>query len=305
MIPDLVVLGNLLVDDLVFPDGRTRMGQPGGAALYASLGASLFGLRTGLSSVKGTDYPRAALDALTARGVDLAGLVEMDRPGLRTWLLYEGRRRQVIHHLDGPTHAEVSPEPAQVPAPWLEASAYHLAPMPFDVQRRILAALGRRTAARVSLDPYAIVREDTLESWREVLAGVDVLFLSEDDLELPGTADDPRPALRRLAGSQPPGSRLRLALLKRGARGGVLYDAREDRFTEWEPRAERVVDPTGAGDAFAGGFLAAWLRGETIGRALQQGVVAASFAIEDWGAARIVATTAGEATERLTGWFGA
>jgi sugar/nucleoside kinase (ribokinase family) len=305
VIPDLVVLGNLLVDDLVFPDGRTRMGQPGGAALYASLGASLFGLRTGLSSWRGTDYPVAALDALAARGVDLAGLREMDRPGLRTWLLYEGRRRQVIHHLDGPTHAEVSPEPEQIPVAWLEAPAFHLAPMPFDVQRRLLKALGRRGGARLSLDPYAIVREGTLEDWRQLLAGVDVLFLSEDDLELSGTADDPRSALRRLAGAPPPGSRLRLALLKRGARGGLLYDVAADRFTEWEPRAERVVDPTGAGDAFAGGFLTAWLRGEPIGRALQRGVVAASFAIEDWGAARILAATAEEAAERSHRWFGA
>ena len=305
MIPDLVVLGNLLVDDLVFPDGRTRMGQPGGAALYASLGASLFGMRTGLSSWRGTDYPAAALDALAARGVDLDGLRELNRTSLRTWLLYEGRRRQVIHHLDGPTHAEVSPEPEQVPAAWLEAPAFHLAPMPFDVQRRLLAALGQRAGARLSLDPYAIVREDNLEDWRQLLTGVDVLFLSEDDLEISGTADDPRSALRRLAGAQPPGSRLRLALLKRGEHGGVLYDAREHRFMEWEARAERVVDPTGAGDAFAGGFLSAWLRAEPIARALQRGVVAASFAIEDWGAARILAATAEEAAARLSGWFGA
>jgi sugar/nucleoside kinase (ribokinase family) len=305
VIPDLVVLGNLLVDDLVFPDGRTRMAQPGGAALYASLGAALFALPTGLSSVRGTDYPRGALDALAARGVDLAGVREAAGPGLRTWLLYEGRRRQVIHHLDGPTHAEVSPEPEQIPAAWLGSAAFHLAPMPFDVQRRHLAALGRRAGARLSLDPYAIVREDTLEGWRQLLAGVDVLFLSEDDLELSGTAVDPHGALRRLAGAQPPGSRLRLALLKRGARGGLLYDVPGDRFTDWEPRAERVVDPTGAGDAFAGGFLAAWLRGEPAGRALQRGVVAASFAVEDWGAARILAATGEEAGARMAGWFGA
>jgi sugar/nucleoside kinase (ribokinase family) len=138
-----------------------------------------------------------------------------------------------------------------------------------------------------------------------MLVGVDVLFLSEDDLELPGAATDPRAALRRLAGGQPDGSRLRLALLKRGAQGGVLYEVREDRFTEWMPRAERVVDPTGAGDAFAGGFLAGWLRGEGVEHGLARGVVGASLAIEDWGATRILATTAEEAAARLRAWFGA
>jgi cytidine kinase len=305
VIPGLVVLGNLLVDDLVFPDGRTRMGQPGGAVLYAALGAALFGVPTGVSSWRGLDYPAEALRALESRGVDLTGLRELDRPGLRTWLLYEGRRRQAIHHLDGPTHAEVSPEPDQLPVPWLDARAFHLAPMPLDVQRRLLAALAPRRGALLSLDPYVIVSEDTLEAWRRLLGGIDVLFLSEDDLELSGTERDPRAALRRLAGGQPPGARLRLAVLKRGARGGVLYDVREDRFTEWQPRASRVVDPTGAGDAFAGGFLAGRLRGETIERALARGVVAASFALEDWGATRMLQVTADEAAARLSEWFGA
>jgi hypothetical protein len=71
--PDLVVSGNLLVDDMVFPDGRTRMAEPGGATLYGALGASLWGLTAGVASVRGDDYPAAALDALTARGVDLSG----------------------------------------------------------------------------------------------------------------------------------------------------------------------------------------------------------------------------------------
>src|SRR6185436_20497384 len=56
--PDLVLLGNLLVDDVVFPDGRTRMGQPGGAILYASLATALWGARAGCVSVRGDDYPK-------------------------------------------------------------------------------------------------------------------------------------------------------------------------------------------------------------------------------------------------------
>src|SRR5213595_1676520 len=88
--PDLVLLGNLLVDDVVFADGRTRMGQPGGAMLYAALAASLWGVRTGCVSLRGDDYPAAALEALRQRDVSLDGIHPLHGDGVRTWLLYEG-----------------------------------------------------------------------------------------------------------------------------------------------------------------------------------------------------------------------
>ena len=87
--PDLVVLGNFLVDDIVLDDGTTLMAEPGGAMLYMSVAASLWGARVGVVSVVGTDYPRAALEGLKARGVDLAGVRDYGKPGVRSWLLYE------------------------------------------------------------------------------------------------------------------------------------------------------------------------------------------------------------------------
>ena len=296
MIPDLVVLGNLLVDDMVFPDGRTRMAEPGGATLYAALGASLWGLSAGVASVRGDDYPASALEALAARGVDLAGVRHHGAPGLRTWLLYEGARRQVIHRLDRPTHAEVSPKAAAIPAGWRKARAFHLAPMPFDVQAALVDDLSRIPRAFVSLDPYRLLTSESVGDWRDVCSRVDALFLSDDELEV-GSRDEPRAALRSLASG-----RLRFVLFKRGARGGILYDAREDRFVEWAPRSRRVVDPTGAGDAFAAGFLAGWLRGEALEPALLRGVVTASFAIEDWGAAAMLRADAAAAAARLEEW---
>ena len=68
------------------------MGQPGGALLYGALGATLWGARPGLVSVLGDDYPAHVLDQLQQRGVDLAGVFPLGRPGVRTWLLYEGTR---------------------------------------------------------------------------------------------------------------------------------------------------------------------------------------------------------------------
>lgn len=288
---DLVVLGNLLVDDVVLADGRTRMAEPGGAVLYAALGARLWGLRVGIVSVRGEEYPEQALDLMARRGIALDGVRSLGRPGLRNWLLYEGARRHLVHRLEGPTHAEVSPLPDAIPPEWRGAPAFHLCPMPIEVQRTLVEALFGRF---LSLDPFLRLRPDTLETMRGILARVDVLFLSEDEMELPEVAD-----LRDLARG-----RLATLVFKRGARGGTLFDARgKGAVVNWEPRVVQVVDPTGAGDAFAAGVLAGWLRGEPHERALQRGVVGASFAVEDWGPAGIFGATPEAAEARLREWF--
>lgn len=303
MSPDIVLLGNLLVDDVVFPDGRTRMGQAGGAILYTSLAAALWNARLGCVSLRGDDYPAAAIDALRSRGIALDGITPLHRTGLRTWLLYEGRLRRVIHRLGGPTHTEVSPGPGQIPAGWRAARAFHLAPMPLDVQRALVGSLRDPRAgpanACVSVDPHEIVTEESLPRWREVLAHVDAFFPSEDELRLDDTQADPRASLRRLANG-----RLRFVVHKRGAKGGLLYDAREDRFHEWAPQAYGMTDPTGAGDALAAGFLTAHLEGLAVEDCLRRAVVTASFAVEDWGPGGLLAASHADAEARLLAWFG-
>ena len=290
---DLVVLGNLLVDDVVLPDGRTRMAEPGGAVLYVALGAWLWGLRVGIVAVRGDEYPIEVLVTLGTRGIALEGVRPLGRPGLRTWLLYEGARRRVVHRLDGPTHAEMSPAPRDIPAAWREARAFHLAPMPFDVQQALVASLPSADGRFVSLDPYVLLRPDTLAAWQGLLPRVDALFLSEDEMELTGPE-----GLRALTGG-----RLKTVVFKRGAEGGTLFDAATDRVVPWEPRAAAVVDPTGAGDVFAAGVLAGWLRGEPHERAIQMAIVGASFAIEDWGPAGIFRATPDGAEARRREWF--
>jgi len=297
--PDLVCLANLLVDDIVFPDGRTVMGEAGGAALHFSLAAALFGARVGIVSVRGDDYSEAALATLAARGVDLAGIRPLGRDGVRTWLLYEPLGRRVIHRLGSPAHSEVSPTPADIPPAWRAARAFHLSPMPLDVQSALVTHLAPHSGVAISLDPHEQVREDNVDAWKAVLAHTDAFFPSEDDLQLEGVTTDPRPALRRLAGG-----RLRFVAFKRGRSGGVLYDARQGAFHEWPPVPRLTGDPTGAGDAFAGGFLAAILGGGSVESALDQGVIATSFAIEDLGARGLMAATREEAERRRREWLG-
>ncbi len=295
-----MLLGNLLVDDIVFPDGSTRMAQPGGALLYGALGAAIWGTSVGCVSLVGTDYPVPALDALEERGVDLSGVHKLPGPGVRTWLLYEGQLRRLIHRLGCPTHEQVSPGPEHIPHAWHAASAFHVAPMPFAVQRRVVAALAATPGRFVSVDPHLPITEETLEDWRLALADADAFFPSQDELLLEGTRDDPRRVLPRLAAG-----RLRFIVFRQAASGGLLYDAREDRFHPWAGRAAKVVDPTGAGDAFAAGFVSAHVEGLPVAACLERGVVSASFAIEGLGVASLLGATRPEAEARSRGWSAA
>ena len=294
--PDLVLMGNLLVDDIVLTDGHTLLGEPGGAVLHTALAASLWGCRVGIVSIAGNDYPRYALDALARRGVDLAGVRHLERSGGRAWLLHEPSARRVIHHLDCPSHADVSPRMTDLPVAWHAARGIHLAPMPLD--RQLELARGIATLAPssfVSLDPFELIRDDTVAQWRTVLAEIDALFAGGDDLRL---SQDPATAITAIAGD-----RLRLLVLKQAERGGSLLDLHGDTNCRWEARVNRVMDVTGAGDAFAGGFLAGWLAGADLPVSLAHGVVAASFAVEDWGSRGLGQATPSRARERLRHWF--
>ena len=298
MIPSIVLLGNLLVDDVVLADGTTRMGLPGGALLYGALGATLWASRPGLVSVVGDDYPVQVLEQLQHRGVDLTGVHRLGRPGVRTWLLYEGHVRRVIHRLGRPTHEEVSPRPALIPSAWHAARAFHLSPMPFDVQRALLAALRADGPAFVSIDPHRPVTEETLAEWRDALADADAFFTGEDELLLDGVQANPHQAIPRLING-----RLRFVVFKRGARGGILYDADDARFHPWDARVATVVDQTGAGDAFAVGFVLGHLEGLPIDVSLQRAIITASFAVEGWGPDGLMAATRAGADTRLREWY--
>lgn len=297
---DLVVAGNLLVDDLVHHDGATRMGEPGGGALYVSLAAALWGVKVGLVSLLGNDYPAHAMDALRQHAVDLDGVKRLDGPSLRTWLLYEKAGRQIVRQLANPSHASVSPGLDEFPRRYLDARFVHVCPTPFDVQRPLVLALANRAPARLSVDPHETVRADNLDAWAEVFARIDTFFVSHEELLLGGAVATPEERLRALRGHRPHAA----VLLKCGAEGGVALDVRTDRLHPWRSRADRAVDTTGAGDAFAGGVLAGRIRGEAWEPALQRGVVSASFAIESWGPAALIAATPAAAERRRLEWFG-
>lgn len=288
--PDLVVFGAFVVDDIVREDGATRAGLAGGSVLYASLAAAHWGARCGAVGRVGSDYPDEAMAWLRRRGVDVSHVKPLERAGPRVSLFHEDSGRRVVPRSGAARLDEVAPRAEDVPAAWRAARAFHLTPMPLAIQRELVDHLRGRSSESagaaevrggsfISIDPHDAIRDETLEAWRRTLARVDMLFVAEGDLRLGDAADPPLPALRRLAGG-----RLRYVALKRAARGGLLWDVDRDSVTPWEAPATTLVDPTGAGDAFAGGFLASWIAAPgDVRRALDCGAASAAAAVSGWG----------------------
>ena len=168
------------------PTVQLGWGRRAGRFWTCALGATLWGARPGLVSVVGDDYPADVLHALEQRGADLSGVRALGGSGVRTWLLYEGHVRRLIHRLECPTHEQVSPQPDLIPSDWSGAPAFHVAPMPFDVQRTLITSLRGRQRHFLSADPHLAVTEETLHDWREVLRHVDAFFPGQDELLLEG-----------------------------------------------------------------------------------------------------------------------
>ena len=197
--------------------------------LYAALGAALWELPVAVVAPLGDDYPARALHALEHRGVDLAGLRPLGRPGLRTWLLYEPAARRIVHRLGAANHVEASPAPGDVAGRFAGSARLpplaHAARVPAPPAR---GARGPRRARCSRSTRTTPVREESLEAWREVAGEARTsFFVSEEELQLPGLRDDPAGH----AGA--PGGRAaapRAAQARRGRRRALRHaHARADR----------------------------------------------------------------------------
>src|SRR5438445_12667350 len=86
MYPRVIVVGNLTIDDVVLPDGTTRMSNVGGNSLYTALGVRLWQPRVGLVTRRGEDFPHDLTSVLHRLGVATDGIVDIAGPTVRNWV---------------------------------------------------------------------------------------------------------------------------------------------------------------------------------------------------------------------------
>jgi ribokinase len=298
--PGLIVVGNLTLDDVVLPDGTTRMGATGGNSLYAALGARPWRPDVGLVTRRGEDFPARALERLRALGLALEGVVDIPGPTVRNWVVYElDGERHWIYRTPPERYPEVAVQPVDLPDAWLAAPVpphIHVAAMPLDAAEAIVERVrGDASGCAITLDTH----ESYVAGYRERLlalaARVDAFLPSRDELAQLVGYDDPARALSELSGLPTPA-----IVAKLGADGCLVWDARTQELTRVGVSEGPVLDVTGAGDAFCGGFAAALASGLEPVEAARRGAVSASFAVAGFGSLALAELTPTAVKARLS-----
>jgi len=293
----VTVVGSIAFDAVKTPFGvRERM--LGGAAVHFALAASFFDEVRVVGPV-GDDFGDAELDVLRARGVDVSDIEHVAGGETFFWSGVYGWDLNSRETLETRLGVFETFEP-KLSAAARESEVLFLANIQPDIQRAVRAqCTGARFAALDSMNLWIDVARDSLV---HTIAGVDCLVLNDAELkQLTGMPNTVK-AAREVLSWGPPGPSSIIA--KQGEYGATLITA-DGYFSLPAFPLEDVVDPTGAGDTFAGGFVGyiAACGGarddELLRRAMAYGTALASFNVEEFGTERVARLTGGEIAERV------
>lgn len=276
----LLHVGELTIDDVVSEDLDVDWKQAGGGALYSAVGAMVWCPDVAVSAAVGADYPDDLLSEMSRLGVDVAEVQRV--PGARSiglWLLYEalGARRQ-LEKVGGGSMRSLDLQRSSSSVDWAVVSGVHLAPQSSEGHLRALAEIPSDRVLctlDVMVEPYIDVGPYLTGS---ALRHVDAFLPSAQEVrDLWGHQD-----VRRLGAQLTDLGVTAQVVVKRGAAGVDV--AVEDTVITVPSVTEQLVDPTGAGDAFCGGFLAGLVETGDPVEAAVRGAVSASFVCQTRGA---------------------
>lgn len=271
--PRLLVVGSVAIDWVITPRAE-RPEAVGGSGTFFSMAASYLA-PVQLVGVVGRDFPEQAIADLKHAGVDLDGLEIVDGKTFR----WKGRYHDNMNARDTldtqlGVFADFKPK---LPAGYRNAEYLFLANIQPDLQLEVLEQMERPRI--VGLDTMNLWIDIAKPSLLKVLARVDALLINEEEaMQLTGEHNLVRAAkaVQRLG----PNS----VIVKRGEYGALLFHG-DDVFSAPALPLDEVADPTGAGDAFAGGFMG-WLarsndpHGEQLRTAMIYGSTLASFCVQ-------------------------
>lgn len=288
----ILIIGSMAFDDLELPSGSAK-NVVGGSATYASFAASCFApVRT--VAVVGDDFPEATLDAMRARGIAVDGV---ERAAGKTFR-WAGRYDQdLIHRTTLDTQLNVFATFApKLPESYRDTQCILLGNIHPALQLDVLEQV--RAPRFVLADTMNFWIEGEPKTVAAMLRRIDTLVVNDEEARQLSGKYNIRRAAKEILTRGP-----RRLIIKRGEHGALLFDE-EGVFAAPGFPLEDVVDPTGAGDSFAGGllgYLACQPEITPLGlrRAMLHATATASFCVEAVGTQRIATMSRADVAARV------
>jgi sugar/nucleoside kinase (ribokinase family) len=305
VLPRYLAVGGLRIDYIITADQQVHLREMGGNAIFAAVGARIWAADVGIVSRVGENYPAEWLERLSAAGLTVAGVHQV--PGwqdMRTFYAYLDRETRddteparhfariglrlpddlkgYVHSTpgqDSPTLTALGPRSADLPVSHWQASAAHLSPMPLTAHRDLSRALSHRGIS-VTLDPgerYMLPqRKDDVLS---LLPCLDAFLPSKQEARSMLGPVDLWQAAELFAQAGP-----EVVVVKAGSQGSLVLDCKSRKRWRVPAYPVEIVDVTGAGDAYCGGFMVGYDETGDAVLAACYGTVSASFVLQGFGA---------------------
>lgn len=274
----VLVVGSLALDSIETPFGSVKE-SVGGSAVFIAAAASYFFSPVRVVGIVGGDFPKQALAFLEERNVDLEGLEVIESGKTFRWA---GKYRYDLNERDTlSTELNVFEKfDPKIPAKHSRSRWVCLGNIDPVLQLRVLDQIEKPRAVICDTMNYWIERKNG--ELKETLKRIDILILNDSEARLLSREPNLFKAGRAIRGMGPS-----VVIIKKGEHGALLL-TENTVFSAPAYPMENIFDPTGAGDAFAGG-LVGWLARtddltqENLKRAVVYGSALASFCVERFG----------------------
>jgi sugar/nucleoside kinase (ribokinase family) len=280
---DLVTVGHFAIDTICLPSMEFPKQALGGPPTYVSFAAAKLGAKVSVVSKVGEDFSNSYAEWLRNNNVDLSGL---------RWIKGASTTQFAVNYQkNGSRKLQLK---ARAPSIFvddlprnLQATAIHVAPIAGEVSEETVAELHKATSI-LSMDPQGFVRSFdargnvNLKHWngRTILKQADLFKSSRNEIQSISGTNKLKVAMRKISEYG-----VKVVIVTLGKKGCTLFfDGKFSSIPAY--RSGRAVDPTGAGDAFSGAFLAEYVRRKDPLWCACVGSASASFVIEGIGPQR-------------------
>ncbi len=292
----VIVVGTLAFDTIETPYGKVER-VIGGSAPFASLAAKTKNVECAVVSIVGNDFPKSYLDLLISKEIDISE-VQIEKDGKS--FFWSGKYHDNMNKrdtLETQVNVLANFDP-KIPKNYTNLDILVLGNLDPKVQLSVISQFEKRPKFTM-LDTMNFWMDNTLDNLLKIISKVDLICINDEEVIQLSGCKDYKNGIKKILTMGP-----KYLIMKKGEYGSTLYS---DNLKFFCPsfKVKKVIDPTGAGDSFAGAFAGHLAESknytfESISSALIYANAVASFCVEKFGIENMLNISKDEIDKRIS-----